>query len=65
MILIPHLMWKEKSWRLIHSGESVTSAVVGDEVEIILPRTCFYVESGGQVSDTGIIQSTGDSKLGD
>ncbi len=44
---------------IVHSGESVTSAVEGDEVEIILPRTCFYVESGGQVSDTGFLRSSG------
>ncbi len=43
---------------IIHNGESVTSAVEGDKVEIILPRTCFYVESGGQVSDTGVIASS-------
>lgn len=46
---------------LVHNGESVTSAVVGDEVEVILPRTCFYVESGGQVSDTGVIRGTGEN----
>jgi alanyl-tRNA synthetase len=47
---------------IVHNGESVTSAAVGDEVEIVLPRTCFYVESGGQVSDTGTILGVGDSK---
>jgi alanyl-tRNA synthetase len=46
---------------IVHNGESVTSAVVGDEVEVILPRTCFYIESGGQVSDTGTIKCTTDS----
>ncbi len=46
---------------LVNNGELVTSAVVGDVIEVILPRTCFYVESGGQVSDTGSIRSTGDN----
>ncbi len=37
------------------NGVSVTQANVGDAVEVILPVTCFYVESGGQVADTGRI----------
>ncbi len=42
---------------LIVNGESVQSASFGDQVEVILPRTGFYIESGGQVSDTGYIRS--------
>jgi alanyl-tRNA synthetase len=42
---------------LISSGKSVSLAAPGDQVEVILPQTCFYVESGGQVSDQGIIIS--------
>jgi alanyl-tRNA synthetase len=42
---------------LLKEGNSVVFAEVGDEVELILPSTCFYVESGGQVSDTGTIVS--------
>ncbi len=42
---------------LIREGEPVTSAQVGDAVEVLLPKTGFYVESGGQVSDTGRITS--------
>jgi alanyl-tRNA synthetase len=40
---------------LIVNGQSVDSVSFGDEVEIILPKTGFYIESGGQVSDTGTI----------
>ncbi len=42
---------------LLSKGSSVHSARVRDEVEVILPETCFYVESGGQVSDTGTIRA--------
>ena len=45
---------------IIKDGVSATDAEEGEEVEIILSRTCFYVESGGQVSDTGIIHSMQD-----
>jgi alanyl-tRNA synthetase len=38
-------------------GKSVDSASFGDAVEVILPKTGFYIESGGQVSDTGYIRS--------
>jgi alanyl-tRNA synthetase len=42
---------------LVREGESVESAGPGMQVEILLPVTGFYIESGGQVSDTGIIRS--------
>jgi alanyl-tRNA synthetase len=35
--------------------EIATEAGEGDAVELVLADTCFYVESGGQVSDTGRI----------
>jgi alanyl-tRNA synthetase len=41
----------------IHKGLTAHTAKPGDQVEIVLPETCFYVESGGQVSDMGIIRS--------
>jgi len=49
---------------LFKEGQSVTQASVGDEVEVLLPQTCFYVEAGGQVSDTGWITcETGDWEI--
>ena len=42
---------------LIVNGQSVDSASFGDQVEVILPRTGFYIESGGQVDDTGYIRA--------
>lgn len=40
---------------IFRDGESVSSADKGDQVEIVLQRTSFYVASGGQISDTGIL----------
>jgi alanyl-tRNA synthetase len=40
---------------ILRGGKSVQAARVGDKVEVVLSETCFYVESGGQVSDTGYI----------
>ncbi len=42
---------------LIQAGEPVAQVMAGDDVEVILPQTCFYVESGGQMSDWGTIVS--------
>lgn len=43
---------------IIKSGQKVSSASVGDSIGVILPSTPFYVEAGGQVSDTGVLQPT-------
>jgi alanyl-tRNA synthetase len=42
---------------ILRAGEPVNEAQVGDKVEALLPSTCFYIEAGGQVSDTGVILS--------
>ncbi|MCA2002901.1 MAG: alanine--tRNA ligase, partial [Chloroflexi bacterium] len=41
---------------LIVNGESVSSASLDDQVEVILPKTGFYIEAGGQVGDEGYIR---------
>ncbi len=41
---------------LVKDGEAVEQAHAGDEVEVVLPETPFYVESGGQVTDTGEVE---------
>ena len=40
---------------LVVDGQAVNEAQFGDKVEIILPKTDFYIEAGGQVNDTGSI----------
>ncbi len=41
---------------LVRDGQAVQQAHAGEEVEVVLPETPFYVESGGQISDTGEIE---------
>lgn len=42
---------------LVVNGQSVESANLDDQVEVVLPKTGFYIEAGGQVNDTGFIRS--------
>ena len=40
---------------ILHDGQRANRATEGDQVEIVLAATPFYLESGGQVSDTGVL----------
>ena len=44
---------------ILKDGERVESATAGDEVAVVLDRTVFYAQSGGQVGDTGTLESDG------
>ena len=44
-----------KILKLVKEDEVVSSAVEGDQVEVITERTPFYGEAGGQVGDRGVI----------
>ncbi|MBM4426604.1 MAG: alanine--tRNA ligase [Chloroflexi bacterium] len=44
---------------LVVGGELVESASLDDQVEVILPKTGFYIEAGGQVNDNGFIRGAG------
>ena len=46
---------------MLKDGKPISEAEPGDKVEVLLPRTGFYVEAGGQVADNGIIRSVNDS----
>jgi len=46
---------------IVKNGESIKKASKGDLVEVILPSTNFYIESGGQVSDSGFIDHPGNN----
>jgi alanyl-tRNA synthetase len=44
---------------LLAGGVSVPAASEGSDVEVVLDRTPFYAEGGGQLADTGVISAIG------
>jgi alanyl-tRNA synthetase len=44
---------------LLAGGVSVPSAGAGTDVDVVLDRTPFYAEGGGQLADTGVITAVG------
>ncbi|MEX2143039.1 MAG: alanine--tRNA ligase [Anaerolineales bacterium] len=47
---------------LVRDGKPVKQAKTGDQVGVLLAATPFYVASGGQISDTGIISAANGKK---
>jgi alanyl-tRNA synthetase len=47
---------------IVKDGKAVKNAKLGEKINIILPKTSFYIASGGQVSDTGLIIAANGSK---
>jgi alanyl-tRNA synthetase len=41
---------------LLVGGKSVVEAQIGQDIEIMLDRTPFYAEGGGQLADTGLLK---------
>ncbi|MCH3968540.1 MAG: alanine--tRNA ligase [Atopobiaceae bacterium] len=44
---------------LVKDGASVQQVVKGDDVEVVLSRTPFYAEMGGEVGDSGELEGIG------
>jgi alanyl-tRNA synthetase len=42
---------------IVKDGQGAPAAQAGDAVEIVLDRTSFYADSGGQIGDTGWLMS--------
>jgi alanyl-tRNA synthetase len=48
---------------IVSAGGVVPSAREGDEIELVLDRTPFYAEGGGQLADQGVIELANGARL--
>ncbi|MBS6031291.1 MAG: alanine--tRNA ligase [Kocuria rhizophila] len=48
---------------ILSDGVSVPAASQGESVEVVLERTPFYAEAGGQAADVGVIENSDGLKL--
>ena len=58
-----HTESESKVRGLLVDGKISTNASEGDEVEIVLDRTPFYAEGGGQLADGGVITLSNGTKI--
>ena len=48
---------------LVRDGETLRTAAEGQDVELVLDRTPFYAEGGGQLADQGVIELDNGARL--
>ncbi|MFF7788095.1 alanine--tRNA ligase [Streptomyces sp. NPDC007991] len=58
-----HLTAEATVTGLIVDGTVVPAAEAGDEVELVLDRSPFYAEAGGQIGDTGTLTMSDGTRL--